>query len=185
VWWMECRSAVGLLVVERLDSVTAKLGEGNETLGENRPLVRDPSNGPVSLTFGTWDYLAGVEEVFTMSGVLDVRVDEGVCPGVDVLHRDLKAMEVVRFTMAWISFEKHSTRFSLTIPSEVAKNTRTCETKWRSLLLSLLPVVQSWRSFNIGIYIPKSDNIGIRVGVLVHGCGQSRTLNDLGICGIK
>ena len=64
---------------------TLDSGKGNKTFSKSRTLVCDPLQGPVGLLLDAWDGLDGVEEVFALSGVLDVGVDEeGVGLGVNV-----------------------------------------------------------------------------------------------------
>lgn len=74
-------------------------GECDKTLSEGRLLVRDPTEGPVSLALDARNGLDGVEQEFPTSGVLDVGVDEErVGLGVDVLHHNLEAVEATSFS---------------------------------------------------------------------------------------
>lgn len=73
---------------------TLNSSESNETLGKGGVLILDPSDGPVGLLSDAGDGLNGVKEVGSLSGLLDVGVNEqGVGLGVDVLHHDLEAVE--------------------------------------------------------------------------------------------
>ena len=51
-------------------------GKSNETLGEGRAPVRDPSESPVSLLLDARNGLDGIKEMLALSRVPDVSVDE-------------------------------------------------------------------------------------------------------------
>jgi hypothetical protein len=78
-----------------------------------------------------------MEQVQFLHWILDVCVNkEGVCFAVNVFDCNLEAVEALCFGCHYFGGNL-LLRFSLMMPSEAAKNTRTWEMMWHSVLDSL------------------------------------------------
>ena len=74
--------------------------KSHQTLGELESglFVEDPIQCPFSLALNARNSLNCVKKIFTLSGVLDIRVDEErVCFREDVFHHNLEPVETTRF----------------------------------------------------------------------------------------
>ena len=106
-------------------------GKSHNPLSVSSIIGVDPFESPVSLFLDGGKIFNGIEQLVSFLPVLDISVNEkAVHLAVNVFDGDLKAVEAPGLRpQACMNL---STRFSLTIPSDAAKNARTWEMKYFS-----------------------------------------------------